>query len=159
MGRIAAPFGIKGWVKVQTFSEDPGALLEFDSWRIGREDQQRDYVVAESQDHSNTLVARLEGIDDRDQAFALRGLEVSVSRSALPDPVENEYFWADLIGLEVVNQQGAVLGRVDSLMETGAHDVLVIKGTKEHLIPFIDAFVGTVDVAAGTITVDWGEDY
>ena len=75
MGRIAAPFGIKGWVKVQTFSEDPGALLEFDSWRIGHEGQQRDYVVLESQDHSNTLVARLEGVDDRDQAYALRGLK------------------------------------------------------------------------------------
>ncbi len=68
MGRIAAPFGIKGWVKVQTFSEDPGALLEFDSWRIGRDDQQRDYIVAESQEHSNTLVARLEGIEDSDPA-------------------------------------------------------------------------------------------
>ena len=159
MGGIAAPFGIKGWVKVQTFSENPGALLEFNSWRIGREDQQRDYVVVESQDHSNTLVARFEGINDRDQAFALRGLEISVPRSALPDPADDEYFWADLIGMEVVNQQGAVLGRVDSLMETGAHDVLVIKGSKEHLIPFIDAFVGKVDVAAGTIAVDWGEDY
>jgi 16S rRNA processing protein RimM len=159
MGRIAAPFGIKGWVKVQTFSENPGALMEFDSWRIGREDQQRDYAVAESQDHSNTLVARFEGINDRDQAFALRGLEVSVPRSALPDPADDEYFWADLIGMEVVNEQGMVLGRVESLMETGAHDVLVIKGSKEHLIPFIDAFVGKVDVAAGTIAVDWGEDY
>ena len=159
MGRIAAPFGIKGWVKVQTFSEDPGALLESDSWRIGRDDQQRDYNVAESQQHSNTLVARLEGIEDRDQAYALRGLEISVPRSALPAPAENEYFWADLIGLDVINQHGVVLGKVDSLMETGAHDVLVIKGSKEHLIPFIDAFVGTVDVEAGTIAVDWGEDY
>ena len=159
MGRIAAPFGVKGWVKVQTFSEDPGALLDFDSWRIGRDDQQHNYAVAECQEHSNTLVARLEGIEDRDQAYALRGLEVSVPRSALPAPAENEYFWADLIGLEVVNQHGAVLGKVDSLMETGAHDVLVIKGSKEHLIPFIGAFVGKVDVAAGTIAVDWGEDY
>ena len=159
MGRIAAPFGVKGWVKVQTFSEDPGALLDFDSWRIGRDDQQRDYVVAECQEHSNTLVARLEGIEDRDQAYALRGLEISVPRNALPAPAENEYFWADLIGLEVINQHGAVLGKVDSLMETGAHEVLVIKGRKDHLIPFIDAFVGEVDVAAGTIAVDWGEDY
>ena len=80
-------------------------------------------------------------------------------RSALPTPAENEYFWADLIGLEVVNQHGVVLGRVDSLMETGAHDVLVVEGSKEYLIPFIDAFVGKVDVEAGRIEVDWGEDY
>jgi 16S rRNA processing protein RimM len=159
MGRIAAPFGIKGWVKVQTFSDDPGALLEFDSWRIGRGEQQRDYAVAESQDHSNTLVAKLEGVNDRDQAFALRGMEVSVPREALQAPAEGEFYWADLIGLVAVNRQGIELGRVDSLMETGAHDVLVVKGSKEHLIPFIAAFVGTVDIAAGKIEVDWGEDY
>jgi 16S rRNA processing protein RimM len=159
MGRIAAPFGIKGWVKVQTFSDDPGALLEFDSWRIGRGEQQRDYAVAESQDHSNTLVAKLEGVNDRDQAFALRGMEVSVPREALQAPAEGEFYWADLIGLVAVNRQGIELGRVDSLMETGAHDVLVVKGSKEHLIPFIAAFVGTVDIAAGKIEVDWGEDF
>lgn len=159
MGRIAAPFGIKGWVKVQTFSDDPGALLEFDSWRIGRGEQQRDFAIAESQDHSNTLVAKLEGVNDRDQAFALRGLEVSVPREALQAPAEGEFYWADLIGLVAVNRQGVELGRVDSLMETGAHDVLVVKGSKEHLIPFIAAFVGTVDIAAGKIEVDWGEDY
>jgi len=159
MGRIAAPFGIKGWVKVQTFSDDPGALLEFDSWRIGRGEQQRDYAVAESQNHSNTLVAKLEGVNDRDQAFALRGMEVSVPREALQAPAEGEFYWADLIGLVAVNRQGIELGRVDSLMETGAHDVLVVKGSKEHLIPFIAAFVGTVDIAAGKIEVDWGEDF
>jgi 16S rRNA processing protein RimM len=160
MGRIAAPFGIKGWVKVQTFSDDPGALLDYASWRIGRDTQQRDYAVAESQDHSNTLVAKLDGVNDRDQAFALRGLEVSVPRATLATPLENEYYWADLIGLSVVNRQGITLGRVDSLMETGAHDVLVVTGgAKQHLIPFIAAIVGTVDVAAGTLEADWGEDY
>ena len=164
MGRIAAPFGIKGWVKVQTYSDDPGTLLDFDTWRVGRGELQRDYAVTESQDHSNTLVAKFDGVDDRDQAFALRGLEVSVPREALPAPAENEFYWADLIGLKVVNQLGVTLGKVDSLMQTGAHDVLVVKNDpakdgKEHLIPFIAAFVGTVDVAAGKIEVDWGEDY
>jgi 16S rRNA processing protein RimM len=72
---------------------------------------------------------------------------------------ENEFYWSDLIGLKAVNREGVELGRVDSLMETGAHDVLVVKGTREHLIPFVAAFVGKVDVAGGTIEVDWGEDY
>ncbi len=159
MGRIAAPFGIKGWIKVQPYSEDPGTLMDFASWRVGRGDQQRQYGVEEIQEHSNALIARLEGIDDRDQAFALRGLEVSVPRSALPPPEENEFYWADLIGLLAINHQGMELGRVESLMETGAHDVLVVKGKREHLIPFIAAFVGKVDMAAGRIEVDWGEDY
>jgi 16S rRNA processing protein RimM len=159
MGRIAAPFGIKGWIKVQPYSEDPGTLMDFASWRVGRGDQQRQYGVEEIQEHSNALIAKLEGINDRDQAFALRGLEVSVPRSALPPPEENEFYWADLIGLLAINHQGMELGRVESLMETGAHDVLVVKGKREHLIPFIAAFVGKVDMAAGRIEVDWGEDY
>jgi 16S rRNA processing protein RimM len=159
MGRIAAPFGVKGWVKVQTFSEDPGTLMDFESWRVGRGEQQTLYTVEAIQDHSNTLVAKLVGIDDRDAAYALRGQEISVAKRDLPPPEENEFYWSDLIGLKAVNREGVELGRVDSLLETGAQDVLVIKGKREHLIPFIAAFVGKVDVAGGTIEVDWGEDY
>jgi 16S rRNA processing protein RimM len=159
MGRIAAPFGVKGWVKVQTFCEDPGTLMDFESWRVGRGEQQKQYSVEAIQDHSNTLVAKLVGIDDRDAAYALRGQEISVAKNELPPPEENEFYWSDLIGLKAVNREGVELGRVDSLLETGAQDVLVIKGTREHLIPFVAAFVGKVDVAGGTIEVDWGEDY
>jgi 16S rRNA processing protein RimM len=159
MGRIAAPFGVKGWVKVQTFSEDPGTLMDFESWRVGRGEQQTQYTVEAIQDHSNTLVAKLVGIDDRDAAYALRGQEISVAKRDLPPPEENEFYWSDLIGLKAVNREGVELGRVDSLLETGAQDVLVIKGKREHLIPFVAAFVGKVDVAGGTIEVDWGEDY
>ena len=159
MGRIAAPFGVKGWVKIQTFSEDPGTLMDFDSWRVGRGEQQTQYTVEAIQEHSNTLVAKLAGIDDRDAAYALRGQEISVAKRDLPPPEENEFYWSDLIGLKAVNREGVELGRVDSLLETGAQDVLVIKGKREHLIPFVAAFVGKVDVAGGTIEVDWGEDY
>ncbi len=159
MGRIAAPFGVKGWVKVQTFSEDPATLMDFESWRVGRGEQQTQYTVEAIQDHSNTLVAKLVGIDDRDAAYALRGQEISVAKRGLPPPEENEFYWSDLIGLKAVNREGVELGRVDSLLETGAQDVLVIKGKREHLIPFVAAFVGKVDVAGGTIEVDWGEDY
>ena len=82
-----------------------------------------------------------------------------MARSDLPAPEENEFYWSDLIGLTAVNREGVELGKVDSLMETGAQDVLVIKGNREHLIPFIAQFVGKVDVAGGQIEVDWGEDY
>ncbi len=159
MGRIAAPFGIKGWVKVQTFSEDPDTLMDFESWRVGRGAEHTLYTVETIQDHSNTLVAKLVGVDDRDTAYALRGQEISVARSALPPPAEDEFYWSDLIGLTAVNREGVELGKVDSLMETGAQDVLVIKGKREHLIPFIAQFVGKVDVAGGQIEVDWGEGY
>jgi len=98
-------------------------------------------------------------VDERDAAYALRGQEISVARCELPPPDENEYYWSDLIGLTAVNREGMILGQVDSLMESGAHDVLVIKGKREHLIPFVAAIVGKVDLAGGTIEVDWGEDY
>jgi len=159
MGRIAAPFGIKGWVKVQAFSDDPGTLMDFESWRIGRGDKHTHYRVEAAQDHSNTLVAKLGGIDDRDAAFALRGQEISVERSRLAPPSDDEFYWSDLIGLKAVNREGIELGTVSSLMESGAHDLLVIKGIREYLIPFVAAFVGKVDVPGGRIEVDWGEDY
>jgi len=159
MGRIAAPFGVKGWVKVQPYSEDPGTLMDFESWRVGRGETQTSYAVEAIQEHGNALVAKLAGVDDRDAAYALRGQEVSVARSELPPPEENEYYWSDLIGLKAINREGVELGRVESLMETGAQDVLVIKGRREHLIPFVAAFVGKVDLAGGQIEVDWGEDY
>ena len=159
MGRIAAPFGVKGLVKVQPFSEDPGTLMDFVSWRVGRGEQQAHYTVETVQDHGKALVAKLAGIDDRDAAYALRGQEISVAKRDLPPPEENEFYWSDLIGLTVVNREGIELGKVDSLMEGGANDLLVVKGAREHLIPFVAAFVGKVDLAGGTIEVDWGEDY
>jgi 16S rRNA processing protein RimM len=159
MGRIAAPFGIKGWVKVQPYSEDPGTLMDFESWRIGRGELQTYYAVEAAQGHGKALVAKLAGIEDRDAAYALRGQEISVAKSALPPPEENEFYWSDLIGLKVVNREGIELGRVDNLMESGANDLLVVKGAREHLIPFVAAFVGKIDLAGKTIEVDWGEDY
>lgn len=159
MGRIAAPFGVKGWVKVQPYSEDPGALMDFDAWRVGLGEQHTQYPVEAVQDHGNALVAKLAGIDDRDAAYALRGMEISVAKRDLPPPEANEFYWSDLIGLTVINRDGAELGRVASLMETGAHDVLVVRGKREHLIPFVAAFVGAVDLARGTVEVDWGDDW
>jgi len=159
MGRIAAPFGIKGWIKVQPYSEDPGTLMDFVSWRVGRGEQQAHYTVETVQDHGKALVAKLAGIDDRDAAYALRGQEISVAKRDLPPPEENEFYWSDLIGLTVINREDIELGKVDSLMEGGANDLLVVKGAREHLIPFVAAFVGKVDLAGGTIEVDWGEDY
>ena len=159
MGRIAAPFGVKGWVKVQPFSDDPGALMDFESWRVGRGEQQKHFSVEAIQDHGKALVAKLAGVDERDAAYALRGQEISVAKHDLPPPEENEFYWSDLIGLKVVNREGVELGTVDSLMESGANDLLVVKGKREHLIPFVAAFVGAVDLAGGTIEVDWGEDY
>jgi 16S rRNA processing protein RimM len=159
MGRIAAPFGVLGWVKVQPFTEEIDGLLNFPVWNIGRGEQWREVKVLDSEVHHKTLVARLDGCNDRDAAAALKGLEVAVPRAALPEAPENEYYWSDLIGLEVVNVQGEVLGKVTELLETGANDVLVVEGERERLLPFTAQVILKVDLAAGRISVDWGADY
>ncbi len=159
MGRIAGPFGILGWVKVQPFTEEVGGLLDFPVWYLGRGEQWREIKVLEMEAHHQTLVARLDGCNDRDAAAALKGLEIAVPRVALPEAAENEYYWSDLIGLEVVNVQGEVLGKVTELLETGANDVMVVVGERERLLPFIAPVILKVDLAAGRIDVDWGADY
>lgn len=159
MGRIAAPFGVRGWVKVQPFTEEFDSLLDYPVWHLGRATQWREVAVLEADVHSKSLVARLDGCDDRDDAAALKGMEIAVPREALPKAGEDEYYWSDLIGLEVENAQGEVLGKVSEVLETGANDVLVVEGERERLIPFVAHTILKVDLAAGRINVDWGADY
>jgi 16S rRNA processing protein RimM len=159
MGRIAAPYGVKGWVKIQTFTETLDSLLDYPAWQIGNNGQWRNAQVEEASVHGEFLVAKLKECNDRDAAFALRGQEIAVFRDELPEPEDNEYYWEDLIGLSVVNREGIKLGQVVKLLETGAHDVLVVEGEKEHLIPFVEVYVLNVDLAQGRIEVDWQPDY
>jgi len=159
MGRIAAPYGIKGWVKIQTFSESVDTLADYREWQIGRAGNWRPVRVLNARLHTNTLVAELEGIADRDAALALKGREIAVPRATLPPAPENEYYWSDLVGLDVINTQGVAFGKVKELLESGAHDVLVVSGERERLIPFVGQIVKTVDLAAGTLQVDWEADY
>jgi 16S rRNA processing protein RimM len=163
MGRISAPYGIKGWVKIQVFTETLDSLLDYPDWQIGRNGQWRDAAIEDAGTHGEYIVAKFVGCNDRDAAFALRGQEIAVNREELPEPEVGEYYWEDLVGLEVVNREGIALGKVAKLLETGAHDVLVIKGSeetaKEILIPFVEVYVLNVDLAQGRIEVDWGLDY
>jgi 16S rRNA processing protein RimM len=159
MGRIVAPYGIKGWVKIQPFTQQPRGLLDYPEWQVGREGDWQTWVVETARLHGNTVTAKLQGIDDRDQAAVLRGMRIAVSRDDFPEPGSGEYYWADLVGLEVVNEAGVALGRVTEVFETGANDVLVVAGERERLLPFIGPVIRQVDVAGGRIVVDWDADY
>ena len=159
MGRIAAPFGVKGWVRIQPNTAAPGNLLAYKSWWVGREGDWRETAVAEARVQDRAVVARLEGCDDRDAAAALRGKSVAVPREALPRTQSGEYYWADLIGLKVANTAGQDLGQVTGMLQTGANDVLVVAGERERLIPFIAEVIREVDPAAGIVRVEWGADY
>ena len=181
VGRIVDAWGVKGWVKVQPHADDPQALLRARRWLLLPPDEPlgaaaklppRTIAIARARRHGESVVALPEGHADRDAAEALRGARVLVSRSAFPRPARDEYYWVDLIGLEVVNREGLVLGTVAGLLDNGAQAVLRVHpeasaaggeptGTSavERMIPFVSAYVDDVDLAARRIRVDWGLDY
>ena len=159
MGRIIGPFGVRGWLKIKTFTEEADTLTDFPDWWLHTTSGWQKFELAEHELHSKGLVARLEKVADRTAAELLKGIDVAVPRDALPDTGEKKFYWTDLVGLEVVNQQNITLGKVESLLETGAHDVLVVKGEVERLIPYVDAFIINIDLAAKRMTVDWQQDY
>jgi len=159
MGRISAPFGVKGWVKVQPNTAATPNLLSYKTWWIGREGDWREIAVTEARVQGRGVVARLDACHDRNAAAALRGNWVAVPREALPGTRSGEYYWADLIGLAVVNESAQALGRISGILQTGANDVLVVTGERERLIPFIAAVIRDVDLGAGVVRVEWGADY
>lgn len=161
MGRVASAFGIRGWVKVQPFSEYVDSLLDYRTWYLGQENGPwRKVDVVKVEAHDKTLAAQLPDCPDRNAAEKLKGLLIAVPRSSLPQQEEGEYYWADLIGLAVVNRAGESLGAVAELLDTGANDVLVVRGgLGELLIPFLNSVILNVDMAAKTIEVDWSADY
>lgn len=159
LGRIVGLFGVKGWVKVFSYTEPREAVLEYKSWLLGRDDDWQSVELAEGKRHGKSVIARLQGVADREAAAALVGSDIGVSRDRLPEPGEGQYYWADLEGMAVVLKDGTELGKVAYVMATGANDVLVTEGPDERLIPFVkDKVVLGVDIASGVITVDWEWD-
>ncbi len=160
MGKVVAAQGIQGWVKVQPYTEYQDSLLDYGTWYVGNEQAWRPLQVLEADVHGKVLVAKLEGIADRTAAEKYKGMLIAVPRSALPEQDGDEYYWSDLIGLSVENLAGEKFGTVDTLLETGANDVLVVRHEgAEMLIPFIADVIRQVDIEHKTIRVDWQADY
>jgi 16S rRNA processing protein RimM len=162
MGRVTVPFGVRGWVKIHALTAELDSLCDYPVWHLGRGGEWRAVRVIASRAQGSTLVAQFEGVDDREAAAALRGSDIAVARSELPPAGDDEFYWADLIGLAVVNTAGCSFGRVSRVLQTGANDVLVVENgadAAERLIPFIANVIRRVDLAAREIVVDWGEDY
>lgn len=158
LGRISGVHGIRGWVKVFSYTDPRENVLSYPEWWLLRGRERRLVRVQEGRAGGRTITAALESIEDRDAAEEWVGAEIAVERSSLPDPGEGEYYWADLIGLEVRDGRGERLGRVGRMLETGAHDVMVVeRGEGEDLlIPFvIDRIVQAVRLKEGCIVVDW----
>lgn len=165
MGRILGPFGVKGWIKINPFGDDPLTWAGMPQWWIADDadapdDAWKPTRLLECRTHGSGLIAQLEAAPDRTTAEALKGCFVAAPRHAMPATADGEYYWADLIGLKVENAAGESLGEVTGLLSTGAHDVLrVVEGETERLIPFVAAYALDVDMAAGRIRVDWQKDW
>lgn len=155
LGRISGVYGVKGWVKVHSHTERRENILDYGEWYLG----DKTFRPEKGKVHGKGIIAKLKGIDDRDAAAALIGREISIPRSALPEPEEDQYYWSDLQGCRVTTQQGDDLGEVDHLFATGANDVMVVKGGRERLLPFIDSVILGVDLAERSIRVDWDKDF
>ena len=158
LGYISAVHGIKGWVKVHSWTRPLEAILEYQPWLLGED--KRPVKIVDGRKQGKGVVALLPGFQNREQAVTLVGTQIFVRRDQLPATQANEYYWSDLEGLDVHTTEGQVLGRVEKLMETGANDVLVVCGNRAHLIPFIQGqYVKRVDLEAGLIEVDWDPEF
>lgn len=166
VGHVTGAYGIQGWVRIKPYSADADAMLHAKTWWLDKSGL-RDVDMMQARIHGEDVVAQLMGVADRNVAEALKGASVQVRRSHFPPLADGEFYWVDLIGLAVENLDGKCLGTVCDLMDNGAHPILrvqapVVAGTdkpKEWLIPFVDQFVKTVDLAGKKLTVDWGLDY
>lgn len=155
MGRVAGAYGVRGWVKVIPERGAQESLPGCGEWWIGA----RAYFVEQARVHGATVVAKLAAVETREQALALKGEPVSVLRQALPEPEEGRYYFADLVGLDVVNERGEVLGVVKRLFTNGAHDVMEVAGVRLRLLPWVPAVVKQVDLAGRRIEVAWEADW
>ena len=152
MGRVAGSYGVRGWIKVEA---PQAALAGCRSWSIGG----KEFAVDEVKPHSGTLLAKLAGLETREAALKLKGSTVYVRRDAMPAPEAGHYYLADLVGLEVVNEQGMRLGTVKRWMYNGAQDVMEIAGERTLLVPWIPTVVRSVDLESGRIHIEWGADW
>lgn len=158
VGRVVGLFGVRGWLKVYSYTRPREAVLSYRPWQLRIDDAWHTRAVAEGRLHGRGVIARLAGCEDRDAAAALVGADIAIDISQLPPRAEGEYYWAELEGLRVVNLAGQALGRVSHLFETGANDVLVVQDGRERLIPFGKDIVRDVDLEAGVIRVDWNAE-
>lgn len=179
LGRIGEPYGLKGWVNVLPSSEQPDVLLKSRQWWVSRIMKAEDsaarlhappkwedltfesFRVLQSKPHSSRVVAHLEGIEQPEVAAQFKGRRVYVSRARFPSLADGEYYWVDLVGCQVVNLAGTILGSVVQVVDHGAHPILVVKGRLEQdmLIPFVAAYVLDVNILGRQIQADWQEDY
>jgi 16S rRNA processing protein RimM len=156
IGKIGAPYGVKGWVKITSFTETITDILDFKPWLLQEGQSWKPVEMTDGRAHGKGIVVKFVNVDTPEKARLLTGKEIAIPRSQLPTLKKHEYYWSDLEGLTVINQRGEVLGKIIYLMATGSNDVLVVKGDKEHAIPYLlDDTITSIDLKVKVMHVNW----
>lgn len=160
LGRVSGLFGVQGWVRIFSHTEPRQGIINYKPVFLNRQGEWQSFIIEEGRAHGAGVVLKFAGYDDRDQAAMLIQSDIAIRRLQLPPPAPGEYYWADLAGLQVVTLEGVDLGTVDRVFATGANDVLVVKGERERLLPFVKGqVVIEVDLEQGMLRVDWDPDF
>lgn len=160
LGKISGIYGVKGWVRVYSYTSPRDNILAYPQWLLKRRSGWEMHKLCSGKKHGKGIVVKIEGCEDRDQAAAMMDMEIAIRQEQLPKAEAGEYYWRDLKGLQVETVDGVVLGKIAELFETGANDVIVIKGDRERLVPFVtDDVVKRIDLEANLMVVDWDPDF
>lgn len=159
IGKFGSVYGVKGWLKVISFTEPKANILDLMPWFINKNNQWQLIAITDSRIQGKNIIVKIANIDERELAKNYTNIEIAIDTEQLPKLPKGEYYWSELEGLTVMNSAGNNLGQVDHILATGAHDVLVVKNHCEHLIPYIDKVIMNIDLTNKFITVDWDTDF
>ena len=159
VGKINGFFGLQGWVKVFSYTNPRSNILNYSPWSIKVDGNFQSIDITSGREQSKTIVAHIKGVDNREDSQKFIGQDIYINKEQLPELTQGEYYWHELIGFDVINKDEERLGTVDYFVETGANDVLVVKGKKEYWIPYIEPFLVSIDSKNNKILVDWDKDF
>ena len=159
VGKINGFFGLQGWVKVFSYTNPRTNILNYSPWSIKVDGNFKSIDITSGREQSKTIVAHIKGVDNREDSQKFIGQDIYINKEQLPELTQGEYYWHELIGFDVINKDEERLGTVDYFVETGANDVLVVKGKKEYWIPYIEPFLVSIDSKNNKILVDWDKDF
>lgn len=160
VGRLGRAHGIKGLITVHSFTEPRDNILQYTDWHVYLDNAWRKLKILRVETHDKLILVQIEGYWEREQLAALTNTDIAISRKQLPLLEAGEYYWHELVGMQVIDQQGQIFGTVTEIMPTGSNDVLVVEGEKRHLIPYLPGqFVIDINPDQRLITVDWDMDF
>jgi len=159
LGQVGGAFGVQGWVRIQSYTDPPANILKYERWQLGRAGQWREVEVEDGKVTAKGVLAKLVGVETPEDARLATGSEIAVTREELPKPAPGEYYWSDLEGLAAFGQNDQPLGRIEEFRATPAGTVVVIRGERQHWVPFVKERIVAVDLDAGRVVFDWAADW